>query len=323
MRKAKDIKKIFQTIKRNKRFLLSTHVNPDPDGLCSELAMAEYLRSLGKKVIMAHHEKLPHRFFFLPGARRVKSLKEDSRPDYDAAIVLDCGDLERIGRVKNLLRQGKILVNIDHHITNVLFGDLNCVDPKASSTAELLYLLLQKAGCRFNAKMARLLYAGIMTDTGSFRYENTSAQTHRIVSELMAFPFSAQELYTRFYEVIPLEDMRNFVRVMHHFEVLFDGRIICLELNQELLSQFSDHFDLRDAIFKFLRSIKGVEAFVIFTQVEGDQTRVNFRSTGTMNVARLAEHFQGGGHRRASGCLLNLPLKKAREKILEQIRIIL
>ncbi len=315
-----NMKNIIQTIKKHDKFLISTHVNPDPDALCSELALAIFLRSLGKKVSIVNHSALIRRFKFLPGFRSIKSYKEGQKVSYDVAIVVDCGDLNRIGKVQNLLRKDKILINIDHHITNDKFGDLNLVQPKASSTAEVLYGLLLKAKCVLTKNLAMHLYLGIMTDTGSFRYENTTARTHAITAELMKFKFSVTALYRKLYETISFRDLKEFTKLISNFDVFSAGKIICVELPKKSLLKFSGEFDLRDSIFKFLRSIKGVEVFVILTEDKRNETRVNLRSSNKFDVAKLANHFDGGGHRRASGCLVNGNISEARKKVILEIK---
>ena len=319
----KNMKNIIQTIKKNKSFLISTHVNPDPDALCSQLAIAAYLRSLGKKILIINHEPLPSRFHFFPGIRSIRAYREGSKVNYDVAIVVDCGDLNRIGDVKKLIQKNKILINIDHHVTNDSFGSLNLIKPKASSTAEVLYEFFLKGKYRLTNNVALCLYAGIMTDTGAFRYENTSSRTHAIAGELIKFKFSPVDLYRRIYETISFKDLKEFTKVISCFDVLFSGQVTCVELKKKTLSKFSDAFDLRDAIFKFLRSIKDVEVFVIFTEVGRGETRVNFRSSQRINVAKLADHFGGGGHRRASGCMLEKNILEARKEVLKEIKRVL
>ncbi len=206
--------KILQIFKAHQRFLIATHVNPDPDALCSQLALAEYLKQLGKTVHVVGEEKVPQRFLFLPSARTVKAVTSKTHLDYDVALVLDCGELDRIGKVAALIQKDKILINIDHHITNDFFGQVNLVASKSSSTCEIIYTLLKKAGVRLTKSMALHLYAGIMTDTGSFRYENTSPTTHAIAGELLKSGFSAYDLYRRFYESIPLNDVRHFAKIL-------------------------------------------------------------------------------------------------------------
>ncbi|MFA5261916.1 MAG: bifunctional oligoribonuclease/PAP phosphatase NrnA [Candidatus Omnitrophota bacterium] len=314
------MKTIIRVIKKHKTFLISTHVNPDPDALCSELALAGFLRARGKKVLIVNHKPLPQQFRFLPGSSEIKSYKEGQQLAYDVAIVVDCGDLDRIGKVQDLLQEGKALINIDHHITNDRFGDINLVQPKASSTAEVLYDLLAAAKHALTKDLAMHLYIGIMTDTGSFRYENTSARTHAIVAKLMEFKYSVPALYRKLYEMISFRDLKEFTKVISHFDIFSAGKIICVELTKTSLSKFSQAFDLRDAIFRFLRSIKGVEVFVILTEIERNKTRVNLRSSNKFDVAKLANYFHGGGHRRASGCMIHKNISKTRTEVIREIK---
>ncbi len=315
-----SMKNVIEMIKKNDRFLISSHVNPDPDALCSELALGIFLRSIGKKVSIVNHQAVPGRFHFLPGVRGIKNYWKNRKVNYDVAIIVDCGDLNRIGKVQALIQKDKVLINIDHHITNDLFGHINLVDPHASSTCEVLYELFLNSGCVFNKNLAILLYTGIMTDTGSFRYENTTARTHAIAAALMKFKFSASQLHRKLYETITFRDLKEFTNVISHFDMYFNKKVACVELRKKILSKFSGEFDLRDTIFKFLRSIKDVEVFVIFTEVGHSKTRVNLRSSSTFDVARLASLFGGGGHCRASGCTVDQGIPQARKEVLKNIR---
>ena len=316
-------KPIIQILKENKTFLLTTHVNVDPDALCSQLAMGLFLKWLGRKPILIGEEKIPARYQFLDASREIKVLSKRQKIDYDALIVLDCGDLNRIGEVKRLLDEDKPIINIDHHVTNELFADFNLVKPKASSTCEVLYEFFKDAGFPLTKRAAVLLYTGIMTDTGSFCYDNTTAKTHRIVSDLLKFNLPVHELYRRLYEMMLLEDIKKFSRLIGDIAVLFKGKIVCVKLSRRAAAKFSQNFDLRDTIFKFLRAIQGVEVVVIFTEIESRETRVNFRSNGKYDVARLAKVFQGGGHRQASGCLIKENIAGAKKAVLTEVKKII
>jgi phosphoesterase RecJ-like protein len=311
---------IHKIIKKNKRFLVTTHVTPDPDALASELAVAMYLKSLKKQVFVINAEAVPDRYRFIPGAKMVHKLSDHQGKDYDVAIVVDCGDLNRVGSVKKIIRPQKLLVNIDHHITNDRFGDLNLVVPKASSTAEVIYELLEKNNFKLNRSVAILLYLGIMTDTGSFHYDNTASRTHEVVSHLLKFKFSVSELYRKLYETVPLSDLKYFTKIVSNFEIAFGGRVVFLELRKSMVRKFSQEIDLRDKIFKYLRTIKGIEVIVILTEQDRKRTKINLRSQSRFDVARLALHFGGGGHKKASGCMIAGNIKQSKEKLLAKIK---
>ncbi len=315
----KNLSPIIKVIKRHQHFLVSTHVNPDADAVASALAMTLVLKSLGKTVTVVNENEVPSWLAFLPKTALFKLAARTKNFDYDAAIVLDCGDLSRVGTVEALLRTDRPLTNIDHHKTNLGFGQFNLVLPQASSTAEILYELFEKMGVRLNKDLAALLYVGIMTDTGSFRYECTSSRTHQIVAHLMSFGISSSKIYDQIYDAIPLKDLKLFLSAIGSVELLKGGKVACLEFRQNILSKFSGGFDVRDKIFGLLRSTKGVEVVVIFSEVNATKTRVNMRSKSYFDVAKLAAQFGGGGHVRASGCALDVNIKEARKRVLNKI----
>ena len=306
---------LISLIKKHQVFLLSTHQNPDPDALCSELACAHFLKALGKTVKIINAEKFPPRFSFLPNKSWIQSFRKGEKVSYDAAIILDCGDFDRIDYVKALIDRKKPIINIDHHVTNTNFGTFNFVNPKAASTTEVLYDLIKSAGVKLNDQMAYHLYAGIMTDTGSFRYENTTPQTHQIAAYLCGYKISADKIYKDIYDSIPAQDLKMAAQIIGNMDLMYDGKAIILELYKKDIAKFSKELDLRDVLFKFLRMIKGVEVVIIFTEVNKKQTRANFRSSRYVDVAQLASLFGGGGHRRASGCMMNDSIKVFRQKV--------
>ena len=318
-RKNNSFKEISRIIRKHRTFLVCTHVNPDPDALASQCAMVRILRHLGKRVVAVSPEPIPERFHFLPGVKQIRLASSIKKWDFDVAIILDCGDFSRIGAVRELLLPGTVLVNIDHHVTNSFFGHYNCVVSKSSSTAELLYDLLAQIPCPLAKTLAQLLYIGILTDTGCFRYDNTTPHTHEVAARLLAFGLSSNRLYIKLYESIPLDDLNNFNKLVSSFERYFDNQVVCLVLSQNDLNRFSEEFDLRDKIFRYFRAIKDVEVIVILTEEEKRVTRVNFRSLSRVNVAWLAYRFQGGGHSRASGCLVQDDLSHTKERVLKEI----
>ncbi len=299
-----NIPAILKSIRENKIFLIVTHVNPDPDALSSQLAMALYLKSLGKKVFVVGEDVVPLRYAFLPSSSLVKKVIPNKKLVYDVAVIVDCGDFNRVGAVKKIFDLKKPIINIDHHITNDSFGTMNNIVAKASSTAEIIFEIFEFVKFKINKDIATLLYLGIMTDTGSFRFENTTSRTHEVVSRLLQFKLPVNAFYQRLYETVPLNDLKLFAKLVANFHSFCDGEVIFIELPQSLVKKFSQEFDLRDKVFKYLRAIKGVEVIVILTEHGKNKTRVNFRSQGKVDVARLAAIYDGGGHNRASGCVV-------------------
>ncbi|MDP8212685.1 MAG: bifunctional oligoribonuclease/PAP phosphatase NrnA [Candidatus Zapsychrus exili] len=315
-----SIKKITQAISKNKIFFISTHVNPDADALCSELALYYYLRSLGKTVFIVNEKRASTKFDFLPGIKNAKSLNDLKSINYDVLIVVDAGELKRIGKVRHLIDINKTIINIDHHKTSDSFGTFNLVYPHASSTAEVLYEFFKTIKFKLNKEIATHLYSGIMTDTGSFRYENTGKGTHRIASELMAFNLSVSNIYKKFYENISIVDFRKLTKVLESIKVSSKGNVAVIELSKRTLSKFSCEFDVREALFRYIRTIRDIGVFVIFTEVKRNSTQVNFRSMNKVDVAKIAQKFSGGGHRAASGCVMVDTMKSAKRKVLKEIK---
>jgi len=315
----KEIKEVLKACRRYRKFLITTHQNPDADAASSALAMAAFLKSLGKSVCVVNEDALPQWLMFLPQAKLFKRVRQLAAFEYDAAIVLDCGDRKRVGAAGKLFIEGRPVINIDHHITNDRFGDVNAVIGKASSTCEIIFELLKAAGYRMNKAMSMLLYAGIMTDTGSFRYENTGPRTHAIVAELMAFGLNAPDLYRRLYAGIPVRDLKLFTEVIHDAGLLLDGKVYCVCLPERTVAGFSRSFDLKERLFGFLRMIDGIEVVVILTQINSKETRVNLRSQGKFDVARLAQKFNGGGHMKAAGARIYDNLAAAKKQIIARI----
>ncbi len=312
-------KRILQEIKKHQYFLLSTHANPDPDALCSELSLAIFLRNLGKKVTIVNADPVPDKYRFLPRTSWIVHYHESLKVNCDAIIVVDCGDLERIDKVQKLLPSGKPIINIDHHVTNQGFGDANLIVAQASSTAEVLFDFFKFARFKITKDIAQLLYVGIMTDTGSFRYDGTSAHTHAVIAELMKYEIPVSEIYRRIYEQMQIEDIKHFGQVINCFDVRGGGKVVFVELTEKRLKQFSRDFDIKDKVFGFARAIVGVKVIAIFSQLERQLTRVNFRSQDQFDVARLASCFGGGGHKKASGCLLKKNLKETQVTVWKEI----
>jgi phosphoesterase RecJ-like protein len=316
----RSYKIVLNTIRRYKKFLVTTHHNPDADALCSILVMAMFLKSLGKQVHVLNENTCPGWLKFLPGTSMLKKASDLKKADHDAAIVLDCGDLKRVGSVQKFIQKGRPLINIDHHVTNDKFGTVNVICPQASSTCEMIFDLLKEARHPLNKNIAVLLYAGIMTDTGSFRYENTYAKSHAVVEQLMAFKFSAARMYERLYTGIPVTDLKRFIDLIHSARLLENNRIYCVTLTKKDAGRFSKSFDLKDKLFTFLRSVEGIEVVVILTELGPKEVRVNLRSQNSFDVASLAKAFDGGGHKKAAGCKIYEPLHQAQTTICRAIR---
>ncbi|MDD2679813.1 MAG: bifunctional oligoribonuclease/PAP phosphatase NrnA [Candidatus Omnitrophica bacterium] len=317
-----SLKEAAAAIRKYNRFLISVHTSPEGDALGAELAFFYLLQKLGKQATIINEDPLPAEYNFLPGKDNIKPYRPAWKDiDFDCAVILDCTDLGRIGEVSKLNNRLPV-INIDHHISNKKFGTVNWVDPKASSASEMIFRLYKAMRLPFDADTALLLYVGIMTDTGSFRYSNTTVFTHRAAGELLRFGFNVPLVYKNIYENIPFTDMQLLIKVLLHIHRTSGGKIAWVELPAKLLRHKKLSFDLTDHILSFIREIKDTQAVALFKENLGvrNEIRVNLRSAGLVDVNKIAQAFGGGGHKTASGCTVHGRLADVRAKVIAQIR---
>jgi len=310
-------------IKSHKKFLVAAHMNLDGDALGSELAFARLVRGLGKSCAVINDESVPYGHEFLPGVSSIVRFgKNSGRIHADSFVALDCSDLSRTGPV-HTLAAGLPVLNIDHHISNGRFGAVNWVEPGACCTCELIYALYKKLKVPIDRQAALQLYTGILTDTGSFRYSNTSPLTHRIAAELLSLGVHASDVYKKIYSSIPYDDLRLLAQILSTMRRDAGGKVIWFQLTKELMKgRNSLSFDLSESILNFARSVKGAQVAVLFKENldRRNEIRVNFRSQGHVDVNAVAGIFGGGGHRTAAGATVKKPLARVRSLVLAALR---
>jgi len=305
--------------KSHKTYLVSAHIHLEGDALGSELAMARLLRALGKKVFVVNEDRAPLEYEFLPGVGGIRH--QIKKLDYDAAVIVDCSDVSRIGKVASLIRDDKPLINIDHHISNTMFGDFNWVKPKASCASEMVYELYGALGVKIKKEDAILLYTGILADTGSFRYATTSAWTHEVVSKLMRHDIDVYQIHRRINESFSFKTIQLFGKIIASIETDMTGKIAWLVMRQHMVDIEPTLADQTDALIQFVRSLKGVEVALLFKEVrKSREVRINLRSTGKADVNALARVFGGGGHRMASGATVRGSLKQVVARVVAEAK---
>lgn len=318
-----SLKKAIDCLKRNKSFLITAHTNLEGDALGSEIAFYRLLKAMGKRATIINDDFLPYGYDFLPGIRRIKKFKP-SQIDmkFDCFVILDCSGLKRCGEVAKINLDKKIILNVDHHISNEKFGDINWIEPRASSCTEMIYKLYKKLHIAFDKDIATALYLGMLTDTGSFRYTNTNSFTHQAVSELLKYNLDIPKVYKNVYENIPFSDMELLIKILPTIRYSAAGKIVWFQIKRELLEKRRLSFDLSEYILSFGRVIKDVEAVVLFKENlrTKDEIRVNLRSQGKVDVNKIAQFFGGGGHKTASGATIRGKLDQVRKKVLAKIR---
>lgn len=321
-----NLKKIIKCIRKNNNFLITSHTSAEGDALGSELAFYRLIKALGKKATVLNEDYLPYGYDFLPGVTNIRKFKKNARKiPFDVLVVLDCSDLKRTGEVYTINQDNKPVINIDHHISNSRFGSFNWVEPFASSTSEMIYKLFKKMRLPVDKDSALLLYVGILTDTGSFRYSNTTAATHAIIARLLGHRFNIPQIYKQVYEDIPFADMKLLSMILPTMKRELGGKIVWFQIKKDVIKrQKAISFDLTEHILSFARSIKDVEVALLFKEnltEEHEEVRVNFRSQGKIDVNKVASSFGGGGHKTASGCTIKGEIDKVRRKVLARVRL--
>jgi len=295
---------IVAELSAGERFLITTHEGPDGDALGSTLAMQEALTQLGKDSIMFLAEKefpLPLEYRFLP-------LQEVfHEPPADLAdrtvIFLDCGNIDRMP--VDWLRDGRRMLNIDHHHDNTRFADVNLVDVSASSTAEIIFEICRRLGVEITESIAQALYVGLITDTGQFMYENTDARTHRVAAELIESGVDVNGTFRRLYERVPEAKLKLIARALERIDRRLDGALSTTYLSAADYAATGADETLTEGIIDFVRGIEGTSvAAVVRDKPDGrrDARKVSLRSTdGSVDVSVIARKMGGGGHQRAAG----------------------
>jgi len=316
-----SLKSVVAAIKRNKRFLITAHVNLEGDALGSELAFLGLLKALGKEAVIVNEDPVPYGYDFLPGADKIIQYRENmENPGFDCFVALDCSNLKRCGEVYRLNNRGNPVINIDHHVSNDFFADINWVEPHLSSACEMVYLLYSNIGVPLNKAVALCLYAGLLTDTGSFRYSNTTSSVHMIAARLLEYGIDASDVYRRIYSSIPAQDIKLLAQILPKMKFSCGGKVVWFSVPGRILRKTKPVFDLSENILNFGRSVGGTEVVILFKENLGSkkEVRVNFRSDGKINVNIIAKIFGGGGHRTASACTVSGTLKSVCAAVLEK-----
>lgn len=310
--------KVIEALKKNKKFLISAHVNLEGDSIGSQLAMQELLEAMGKEALILDDDSVPEHYRFLPKAGEISN-DLGTKFEFDAAIVLDCPTLKRTGRVADIIKAGnKPVVNIDHHISNESFGNVNWVDSNASSAGEMVFKLFKEMDVALTKESALCLYIAILTDTGSFNYDNTSRITHEIAGELLGYGLEPAAVSETVYERRSLSDIKLLGLVLATTTINKSGDIAYLEITKDMLRNTGADIAKSEGIINYPRSIDKVKIAILFKDDLKNQGMINvsFRSKGDVDVNKIASAFGGGGHAKAAGCCVKGSLAEAKRLVL-------
>lgn len=308
-----------EAIKEANIIYMASHVQPDGDNIGSLLGLGIALKKIGKDVKLIETDKVPKDYKFLP---RIELIKEYETPNtFDLFIALDCSDKDRLGLGKEFAEKAQCIINIDHHITNTNFGDINIVDDSAAATGELVYRFIERMGIEIDKDIATCLYTAISTDTGSFMFSNTTYNTHLIVAKLLQKNIDINKININLYQKRSLEKTKLLIATLNNMELYLDGKVALVTVTHELLEANNATLEDTEGIISFVRSIDTVELACLLKEVDQTETKISMRSKEFINVAQVCTNLGGGGHERAAGCTIYKGVKEAKQIILEEIKL--
>ncbi|RPI27594.1 MAG: bifunctional oligoribonuclease/PAP phosphatase NrnA [Acidobacteria bacterium] len=306
---------IIHFIHQHQNFAITSHSRPDGDSLGSELALAAALTQLGKKAKIVNADPYPPAYSGLPGVEEVQRGNR-LRGNYDAVFVLETSDLARTGLTG--LEQ-HFIINIDHHRNTLPFGALNYVDDKAAAVGEVIFELIKRLGVNVTPEIATNLYVAVMTDTGSFQFSNTTANTFGVAQQLVLAGAQPAEIAQAVYMSHPESKIRLMARVLDTLEIHPSHKIAWVLLTQDMLRETGANSTATEGLVNYPLSLEGVQAVAFFREEGKNRYRVSLRSKNNYDVAAAAEFFGGGGHTNAAGLWVEGTFEEVREKVISQV----
>lgn len=315
------ITQIIDQLRKSQSILLVSHANPDGDAIGALLATGLALKALHKDVHMYNESAIPAVYRFLPSVRLIEQTF-DNIDDYDTVVVLDCGALERVGKLAAKIGKVRMLINIDHHVTNTRFGHMHLIDPNACATAEIVYRMIKQLNVKISCHMAAAIYTGILTDTGSFRFSSTNQQAFAICTEMIGYGANPYEIAQHVYGHYSLGRIKLLNLALDSLEISPSGKLSIMSLSQDMMDMTRTQEEDIDGIINYARRIEDVKVAALIHEVAGNgrerrQYHVSLRSDGSVNVALIAAQFGGGGHANAAGFSVEATLSDLKEKIIE------
>ncbi len=319
-----DISQWYSTLRPGMLVALSTHINADGDGCGSETALARLLMQRGIRVRIVNPTPWPEMFRFLLGddVEDASDRGVAALDDIDALVVLDINDLRRLGKLADRVRAHTVPISvIDHHIAGEEpVGTIAVADTAACATGELVYDIAVTLGMDITPAVAQSLYAAILTDTGSFRFSNTSPRAHAVAAQLLAAGVNPEEMYRRIYAQVSVGRLQLLREALGSLHSEPEIGLSWISVDAGVMERFTVTSEELDGIVEHPRSITGTRLALFFRDLGHGKVKVSFRSTGTVDVQKLASRYGGGGHAKASGALLTGALVEVREQVVGEAR---
>lgn len=314
---------MIASIKNSQSIAVLPHVNMDGDAFGSSMGLYLSLKKLGKDVALIVEEEPQDMFKFLPDIGEIylfkgKNIELENRI-FDMVLSLDTGDFERLGNRGKVFQNAKTTGNIDHHPTNTNFAKFNQVVSTASATGEIIYQLLKDMEVEFDENIATCLYTAIASDTGGFRFSNTSALTHTIAADLISLGALASVVCTNLFENSSLERLRIMGEIINRLEIHGNGKISLITLPQSVIDELKASEEDVGGFSNMGRTIRGVEVAVFIRERDSQNVKVSMRARDKVDVSALATKFGGGGHKRAAGFEFKGTLQECKDILLKEL----
>ena len=312
---APEIAQIVDAVRARRRFVLSSHARPDGDAIGSELAMAYALRALGKDVRVVNQDAAPEALMAFPGVPAIE-IAPDAGGEFDAAIIMECGDLARTG-VTGLDRA--FVINIDHHPGNTAYGHINWFDSGAAACGEMVFDLIGALGVPLSVEMATHVYLAILTDTGGFHYSGISARTFDICRQTIEAGVDPVRVARNVFDSSTMGRLKLFGAALNAMQLDATGRVAVMYLDHEMARAAGATYEDTEGLINQPLTVKEIQAVVFFKHIEGEQYRVSMRSKGNVDIGAIAKTFGGGGHKNAAGCTATGPIDALQKLFVQKI----
>ncbi len=314
----REFENALKVINEHKQFILTTHINPDGDGLGCESALVLALTSMGKKVRIVNAHPIPDLYYFLP-QHDVFEVGELQATSKDVVIYLECPDEQRSGNVIKQTQKAAHIINIDHHVFNARYGTINLIDPTASAAGEQIWELVSALNCSRDQRMAIGIYTAIATDTGHFKYAGVTPRTHQIIGQLIELGVQPSYMNEQLYERVPLEALALLGRALCTVNYNLERTVGWFYITRAMLAETHAKQNQTENFVNYVRAVDGVQVAIFFLETEDEKIKISFRSRGSVDVSTIAHHFGGGGHQRAAGALLEGSMEQVQEKVLAEV----
>ena len=317
-------KKLNQGIKNSDRIVLSTHMNPDGDGLGSAVAMHSYISNLGVDCRIIQISNFPDQYSFLNDRNIIETydltIHDSWLAKVDLALIFDIGAYNRLGPLGDRLFSNKTkVINIDHHpkLNDERFYE-HYINIEAAATGEMVYDFLQENQINMNEVIAKGIYTAVMTDTGSFRHNNTNQKSHKIAMDCLAYDIDNSKIYQSIYENKSVAQISLLAKVIDNLRFDLDGKVASFIISKNMINDSGITPDEVDGFTDFVRSINRVEVAIMVCENELEKCRINFRSKGKYTINNIAKEFGGGGHKFAAGATVEGKTDIVLQKILDK-----